>query len=146
MPGQFLYGRRGGRGLDAKQLDVLKDLPLLYVTGSDDVRRGTVRTIVFTLKTLGLDCALREVPKVGHVFPPQREYARVLAFFGGKQGAGDAYELLKGFTRGRSITQEDLRAFVAGLELPSDDKKRLIVLTPASYTGIAAELVARMEG
>ena len=62
-----------------------------------------------------------------------------------KQGGEDAYELLKGFTRGRSVTKDDLRAFVAELELPSDDKSRLMALTPADYTGIAAELVARIE-
>ena len=37
-----------------------------------------------------------------------------------KQGGEDAYELLKGFTRGRSVTQKDLRAFVGGLELPHE--------------------------
>ena len=63
-----------------------------------------------------------------------------------KQGAGDAYEMLKGFTRGRSITQDDLRAFVADLELPSEDRERLMALTPAGYTGIAGELVVRMMG
>ena len=63
-----------------------------------------------------------------------------------KQGAGDAYEMLKGFTRGRSITQDDLRAFVADLDLPSKDRERLMALTPAGYTGIAGELVVRMDG
>ena len=63
-----------------------------------------------------------------------------------KEGGEDAYELLKGFTRGQSVTQSDMREFVKGLELPPDDKERLIGLTPASYTGIAAELVARMDG
>ena len=63
-----------------------------------------------------------------------------------KQGAGDAYEMLKGFTRGRSVTGDDMRAFVGGLELPPDDKKRLMALTPAGYTGIAGELVVRMGG
>ena len=63
-----------------------------------------------------------------------------------KQGAGDAYEMLKGFTRGRSVTGDDMRAFVGGLDLPLDDKKRLMALTPASYTGIAGELVVRMDG
>ena len=63
-----------------------------------------------------------------------------------KQGAGDAYEMLKGLTRGRSITQDDLRAFVADLELPSEDRERLMALTPAGYTGIAGELVVRMGG
>ncbi len=63
-----------------------------------------------------------------------------------KQGGEDAYELLKGFTRGQDVTQKDLRAFVAGLDLSADDKERLMALTPARYTGIAAELVARMDG
>ena len=63
-----------------------------------------------------------------------------------KQGGEDAYELLKGFTRGQRITETDMRHFVKGLKLPSDDKARLMALTPASYTGIAAELVARMGG
>ena len=63
-----------------------------------------------------------------------------------KQGGEDAYELLKGFTRGQRITETDMRHFVKGLKLPPDDKARLMALTPASYTGIAAELVARMGG
>ena len=63
-----------------------------------------------------------------------------------KQGGEDAYELLKGFTRGRSVTGDDMRAFVGGLDLPSADKKRLMALTPAGYTGIAAELVANIDG
>ena len=63
-----------------------------------------------------------------------------------KQGGEDAYELLKGFTRGRSVTGDDMRAFVGGLELPPDDRERLMALTPAGYTGIAAELVGRMDG
>lgn len=63
-----------------------------------------------------------------------------------KQGGEDAYELLKDFTRGRSVTGDDMRAFVGELDLPADDKKRLMALTPAGYTGIAGELVGRMDG
>ena len=63
-----------------------------------------------------------------------------------KQGGEDAYDLLKGFTRGQRVTEADMRHFVKGLEMSSDDKKRLMALTPAGYTGIAAELVARMDG
>ena len=63
-----------------------------------------------------------------------------------KQGGEDAYELLKGFTRGQRVTEADMREFVKGLELPSGDKERLMALTPAGYTGIAAALVARMDG
>ena len=63
-----------------------------------------------------------------------------------KQGGEDAYELLKEFTRGQRITEADMRRFVKGLDLPSDDRERLMGLTPAGYTGIAEELVARMDG
>ena len=63
-----------------------------------------------------------------------------------KQGGEDAYELLKDFTRGQRITEADMRHFVKGLDLPSDDRERLMGLTPAGYTGIAGELVARMDG
>ena len=63
-----------------------------------------------------------------------------------KQGGEDAYELLKDFTRGQRITEADMRHFVKGLDLPSDDRERLMALTPAGYTGIAGELVERMDG
>ena len=33
-----------------------------------------------------------------------------------------------------------MRAFIDTLELPAAEKKRLLALTPASYTGMAAEL------
>lgn len=57
-----------------------------------------------------------------------------------KQGCADAYEQLKTLTRGRQATQDGLRDFVAGLDLPSADKTRLLELTPASYLGYAEEL------
>ena len=63
-----------------------------------------------------------------------------------KQGGEDAYELLKEFTRGQRIMEADMRHFVKGLDLPSDDRERLMALTPAGYTGIAGELVERMDG
>ena len=62
-----------------------------------------------------------------------------------KHGSDDAYELLKTFTRGRSITQNDLRTFIAEQNMPAEDKKRLTALTPARYTGLAAELVSKMN-
>ena len=58
-----------------------------------------------------------------------------------KRGGEDAYERLKAFTRGRRITQADLSAFICDLDLPADDKARLLDLTPSGYTGIAAALV-----
>lgn len=56
-------------------------------------------------------------------------------------GVADAYEQLKSYTRGKPLTLEQMRSFVDGLKLPKDVKKQLRGLTPASYSGVAAELV-----
>lgn len=61
-----------------------------------------------------------------------------------KQGAGDAYGLLKDFTRGQSVTPAAMREFIGALDLPADDKARLLALTPARYTGIAQALVGNI--
>ena len=63
-----------------------------------------------------------------------------------KQGAGDAYGLLKDFTRGQIITPAAMREFIGALDLPADDKARLLALTPARYTGIARALVGNIAG
>jgi adenylosuccinate lyase len=55
-------------------------------------------------------------------------------------GTGGAYEQLKEFSRGRAVDAAALRAFVAGLGLPEDARRRLEALTPASYTGLAEAL------
>jgi adenylosuccinate lyase len=59
----------------------------------------------------------------------------------GVAGMENPYERLKELTRGRSITGDDLREFVAGLGLPDDVAKRLSELTPQTYIGVAPELV-----
>ncbi|WP_210479979.1 adenylosuccinate lyase [Naasia sp. SYSU D00948] len=58
----------------------------------------------------------------------------------GRSSIANPYELLKELTRGRRLDAAGLRDFVAGLDLPEDAKARLAALTPASYTGLAAEL------
>ncbi len=60
-----------------------------------------------------------------------------------RYGVADAYDRLKEFTRGRRVGQAELRAFVAGLELPADVAARLGSLTPAEYTGLAEALARR---
>ena len=57
-----------------------------------------------------------------------------------KCGYEKPYEKLKELTRGRSITEKAMREFINSLELPDEDKKRLMKLTPAQYTGIAGKL------
>jgi adenylosuccinate lyase len=55
-------------------------------------------------------------------------------------GVPDGYELLKKFTRGRRIDRAMLQDFVTSLPLPDEARARLVALTPAAYTGLAAEL------
>jgi len=45
------------------------------------------------------------------------------------------YERLKALTRGQAIDRETLHAFIESLDIPSDEKRRLLELTPARYVG-----------
>jgi adenylosuccinate lyase len=54
-----------------------------------------------------------------------------------------AYERLKEVTRGKTVRAEDLHALIRSLEIPDSEKERLLALTPAGYTGKAAELARR---
>ena len=54
------------------------------------------------------------------------------------------YERLKELTRGKAITKESIQAFVQTLELPEDDKARLLAMTPGNYIGKAVELAERI--
>lgn len=60
-----------------------------------------------------------------------------------RHGIPEPYEKLKALTRGQKITPETLAAFIDGLDLPDDAKARLRALTPADYTGLAAQLARR---
>jgi len=52
-----------------------------------------------------------------------------------------AYEKLKSLTRGQGIDANSLREFIQALEIPEEAKKRLLALTPHTYTGLATQLV-----
>jgi len=54
------------------------------------------------------------------------------------------YERLKELTRGKAITAESIRTFIATLELPEAEKARLLAMTPGSYTGRAEALAKRI--
>jgi adenylosuccinate lyase len=59
-----------------------------------------------------------------------------------RYGVSDAYERLKSATRGQAVTKEALHQLIdATTELPEEQRERLKALTPATYTGLAAELV-----
>jgi len=57
-----------------------------------------------------------------------------------RYGLADAYEQLKDFTRGQAVDEAALKAFIARLDLPEEARERLLALSPAAYTGLAARL------
>ncbi|WP_333811902.1 adenylosuccinate lyase [Timonella senegalensis] len=59
----------------------------------------------------------------------------------GVPGMENPYERLKDLTRGHRIGSAEMIEFVRGLGLPSDVTERLAALTPASYVGLAEQLV-----
>ena len=61
-----------------------------------------------------------------------------------RHGLPEPYEQLKQFTRGQPMTRELMLGFVAALDLPAADKTRLLAMTPAGYTGLAAALARRV--
>jgi adenylosuccinate lyase len=55
-----------------------------------------------------------------------------------RYGVPEPYEKLKALTRGRhGITRETLAQFIETLDLPAEARRRLLALTPATYTGNA---------
>lgn len=62
-----------------------------------------------------------------------------------KWGKPNPYERLKELTRGKKTGREEMRAFIEGLDIPGEDKERLLALTPAAYTGLAADLAGKAE-
>ena len=59
-------------------------------------------------------------------------------------GIENPYEQLKALTRGKGIEKQDLHAFIRSLDLPQAVKEELLKMTPASYTGIASKLAAKI--
>ncbi len=62
-----------------------------------------------------------------------------------KAGIEKPYEKLKELTRGQKIDRETICQFVESLELADEDKQRLLEMTPASYVGMAAQIVDLLD-
>jgi len=105
----------------------------------DNVRRG--------LRALDVDAALlaRELDENWEVLGEPVQSAMRAASVAGVTGMENPYERLKELTRGRRLTAEDMREFIGGLGLPGDVAERLQALSPASYTGLAADLVEYLD-
>jgi adenylosuccinate lyase len=61
-----------------------------------------------------------------------------------RYGVENPYEQLKALTRGKGgINKASLHSFIETLSIPTDAKKRLLEMTPASYIGKATELAKK---
>jgi adenylosuccinate lyase len=59
----------------------------------------------------------------------------------GNSSITDPYDVVKKLTRGKKVTPGVLAEFVDSLDISDDAKNRLRTLTPATYVGVASELV-----
>ena len=105
----------------------------------DNIRRG--------LAGLDVDRARLEadLDDAWEVLGEPVQQAMRAAAVAGARGMADPYERLKELTRGRRVTPEAMREFISGLGMPDDVEARLLVLTPAAYTGLAAHLVSHLD-
>lgn len=55
------------------------------------------------------------------------------------------YEKLKHLTRGKKVDKAILQEFIQELDIPEEAKKRLLDMTPQSYTGLAGQLARQIE-
>ena len=55
-------------------------------------------------------------------------------------GVKDPYELLRGLTRGASLTLDELHRFVSGLPVSEDVKERMKRLRPKEYVGLSTTI------
>lgn len=60
-----------------------------------------------------------------------------------KVGHEKPYEKLKELTRGEKITKTQIRSFIQKLDIPKEERIKLLKLTPQSYIGIANTLATR---
>ena len=61
-----------------------------------------------------------------------------------KNGFENAYEVLKGLTRGKNTTIETIREFIESIEIDKKDKEILLKLTPEYYIGLAEYLAKKV--
>ena len=61
-----------------------------------------------------------------------------------KCGVEEPYEKLKAFTRGQAVTKEMMIEFAEKLDIPPEEKKKLLELEPRTYLGNAADQASKV--
>ncbi|MFB6135174.1 MAG: adenylosuccinate lyase, partial [Halobacteriaceae archaeon] len=62
-----------------------------------------------------------------------------------REGHADAYERVKELSRGERVTLEEFRDLFEDLDVSEAVREELRALTPAGYTGVAAEMARDVE-
>lgn len=83
----------------------------------------------------------RDLDQAWEVLGEPVQQAMRAASIAGASGMANPYERLKELTRGQRVGEAEMREFISSLGLPDEVEKRLLTLSPATYTGIAADLV-----
>ncbi len=105
--------------------------------------------VAFGYTLLGYDSCLRGLNKLEANFEKLAEdldnswevLAEPIQTVMRRYGIENPYEQLKELTRGKGgINKQSLHTFINGINMPSDAKKTLLEMTPASYIGKAADL------
>ena len=105
----------------------------------DNLRRG------LTALDVDLEVLAHDLDANWEVLGEPVQSAMRAASVAGVTGMENPYERLKELTRGRRLTADDMRGFIASLGLPDELAARLSALTPATYTGLAADLVDHLN-
>lgn len=105
----------------------------------DNVRRGLAGLDV------DADAMARDLDASWEVLGEAVQSTMRVAAIAGVEGMADPYERLKELTRGRRVDGPAMRELIRGLGLPADVEARLSSLSPAGYTGLAAQLVAHLD-
>jgi adenylosuccinate lyase len=92
-----------------------------------------------TLKGLGkLEL---EAPKIDHDLDQAWEVlAEPIQTIMRRYNVDEPYEKLKAFSRGQRVTADTLAVFINDIDVPEAAKEAMRALTPANYTGLAAQL------
>ncbi|MGO1739020.1 MAG: adenylosuccinate lyase [Actinomycetaceae bacterium] len=105
----------------------------------DNVRRGLAGLDV------DAEAMARDLDGNWEVLGEAVQQAMRAASVAGATGMEDPYERLKELTRGRKVDGPAMREFIGTLGLPSDVEARLSQLTPATYTGLSAQLARTVD-
>lgn len=100
--------------------------------------------ITYTLKGLGKTVVNQEAlsADLDHAWEVLAEAVQTVMR---KYGHANSYDKLKAITRGKGISEEDIKAFIESVAIPAEDKQRLLALTPSQYVGVAASLVKHIQ-